>query len=468
MVTTRNMSTINRKILSLWAKEGLDLTQSSFSKLHSKESTLEEGREKYDLKPETFRKFVKHLMDKVVRMYASKEFTVSITNNNIVVNKNILKEYSTIERKDMIASRDSRWPSTSPTHATQLAQDKFTDSLIKASVIGSYIHDSLTEDAREQLEADSDFFTVEDEDAAKHYDGPSYFYCIARLVDPDNGHLVAGVKKQLRSLNVKDFNYDVKRMLAEFKNLTTRVTDLGGTLSNDDQLLNLWSACATMREKEFTRFVGELEDREAEKDPASRDSINDLIRKISAKQTRMETKNSWNAMSQEDIMLMSLVGMLESKKSKEKASKSTKSASAMVVTDAENQMIDASSTSNKTKRKEIPEWKKQPPAEGEPKEKMVNNRQYYWCAKCRAGQGMWAMHKEQEHQDDFKAIRRQMRETHSKTEGNGKKVTFNVTKDADTDDDNPNVQIKVKDELLNNAKAYLSQFTDFQEGGTQS
>ena len=254
MVATRNMSTINRKILSLWAKEGLDLTELSFSKLHSKESKFEEGREKYDLKPETFRKFAKNLINKVVRIYASKEFTVSvsITNSNDVVKKNILKEYSTIERKDIIASRDSRWPSTPPAHANQSAQDKFTDSLIKASVIGNYIHDSLTEDAREQLEANSDFFTVKDKDAAEHYDGPSYFYCIARLVDPDNGHLVAGVKKQLRSLDVKDFNYDVKQMLAEFKNLAIRVTDLGGTLSNDDQLLNLWSACATMKEKEFT------------------------------------------------------------------------------------------------------------------------------------------------------------------------------------------------------------------------
>ena len=171
-------------------------------------------------------------------------------------------------------------------------------------------------------------------------------------------------------------------------------------------------------------------------------------------------------MSQEDIMLMSVVSMLESKKAKEKCSNSSKSASAMVVTNGEKQ--NETSTSNKSKRKEIPEWKKQPPAEGEPKEKMVNNCQYNWCAKCRAGQGMWAMHKEQEHQDNFKTIKRQIQEIHPKANGNGKKVTFNVTKNADTDDDNANVQIKVKDELLNNAKSYLSQFTDFPKGGTQS
>ena len=66
MVTlTRNMSTISRKILSLWAKEGLDLTDSAFTKLHSKESKLEEGQEKHDLKPEKFRNFAKHIITRV-------------------------------------------------------------------------------------------------------------------------------------------------------------------------------------------------------------------------------------------------------------------------------------------------------------------------------------------------------------------------------------------------------------------
>ena len=230
-------------------------------------------------------------------MHATSEFTVAITNAGRYITKNVLKEYSTIQSTEMAANRDGRWPSTAPTHTTQSAQDRFTDSLIKTSVICNYIHDSLTEEAREQLEAESDFFKVQDKDGASHYDGPSYFYAIARLVDPDNGHLIAGVKRQLRSLDVKNYNYDVKEMLADFKNLSTRVVDLGGTLSTNDQLLNLWSACSTMKEKEFTRFIGELEDREAKKDSSTRDSINELVRKICAKQTRMETKNTWNSMS---------------------------------------------------------------------------------------------------------------------------------------------------------------------------
>ena len=176
VIQTRNMATINKKILSLWAKEGLDLTDSAFNKLHSKESSLEEGRERYDLKPEDFRKFAKHLFDKIVRMHVIKEFLVTVGTDT----KNLVKEYSTITNNDMIAARDQRWPVNPAIHATQSEQDKFTDALIKTSVVGNYIHQSLTDDAREQIEADSEFFTVTDEDSAEHFDGPSYFYAIAR------------------------------------------------------------------------------------------------------------------------------------------------------------------------------------------------------------------------------------------------------------------------------------------------
>ena len=451
------MSTISKKILSLWAKEGLDLTDSAFNKLHSKESKLEEGREKYDLKPEKFRKFAKHILDKVVRMHATKEFLVTVGTDT----KNLIKEYSTITNADMVAARDQRWPNGPRVHATQSSQDKFTDALIKSSVIGSYIHQSLADDAREQIEAESDFFTVTDEDGAEHFDGPSYFYAIARLVDPDNGHLVAGVKKQLRILNVKDYNYDVKRMLADFKNLSTRVIDLGGSLSKDDQLLNLWAACATMKEKEFSRFVGELEDREAEKDPTLRSSINDLIKKICAKQTRMEVKNTWNALSQEDAMIMSLVGYLDKAKNASKKSGSSSNGGSSNGNNTEKK--ETNGNKPRSRDSKIPDWKKEAPKVDEPKEKMVGNRKFYWCTKCRDGQGMWAMHKV--HNDNFKLLQRQAQaDKNVSDEVTAKKVSFNVSENMDEEND---LQIQVKEDLLNNAKAYMSQFLDFQEGGVR-
>ena len=95
-------------------------------------------------------------------------------------------------------------------------------------MIGAYIHDSLNDESKRQLNAQSDLFKVKDLEGCVYFDGASYFHCISQLVDPDNGHLVSKVKKELRHMNAKDYGYNVKKMFAEFKNLTTRVTDLGG------------------------------------------------------------------------------------------------------------------------------------------------------------------------------------------------------------------------------------------------
>ena len=45
------------------------------------------------------------------------------------------------------------------------------------------------------------------------------------------------------------------------------------------------------------------------------------------------------------------------------------------------------------------------------------------------------------------------------------KVTF--TKDTKKDSNNDDPSIKVRKDLISNAKSYLSQLSDFQEGGAQ-
>ena len=71
-----------------------------------------------------------------------------------------MKEYSSLTETQVHAARNITWPTTDPTFADQAAADRFTDKLIKASTVGSYIHESLTEDAKDQLKADNDKFVV--------------------------------------------------------------------------------------------------------------------------------------------------------------------------------------------------------------------------------------------------------------------------------------------------------------------
>ena len=58
--------------------------------------------------------------------------------------KDILREYTLINAENIADAANLRWPNPDPTFTTQEEMDEHTDKQIKASVIGSYINDSLT------------------------------------------------------------------------------------------------------------------------------------------------------------------------------------------------------------------------------------------------------------------------------------------------------------------------------------
>ena len=114
------------KGLSKWSKEGLDLTDLGLSKLHSKESTFEKDKKKYDLSSETFKTYIELLIEKVERIHAVEQCTVDISNTKKVF---MLKEYSSISNATMKVKRDKIWPTQLPATVTdQSTANKFTDA----------------------------------------------------------------------------------------------------------------------------------------------------------------------------------------------------------------------------------------------------------------------------------------------------------------------------------------------------
>ena len=445
-----------KKKLSLWSKVGLDITDAAFSKLHAKESKYEDDKKKYNLEPEKFREFADNLFLKMHRIATVNEFTIDVGGTPAVKHM-ILKEYSRVTEAQVHAQRDLRWPAVDPPLNDQVAFDKFTDCQIKASVMGSYIHDSLTEAAKQQLSADREKFIVtSNPDHEQFFDGPSYFHHIATLVDPDNGHLIEQPKSELRVLDVKNYNYDVQKMLADYKNLRRRVMDLGGTYSEDDQFLDLWQCVRTMKEKEFTMFVKNLKDAEAMKPKATRETVDSIITAICAKQVRMITDKEWNVMSPEETMVMSLVSFIEnSGGGKSKKKKKNKDSDNKAEKDSKP---DSKNDSESKEKSKIALWKKTPPKDGESRTMQRNNRTYHFCKKCHGGKGMWVLHEEKDHKDGFK-----FNKADDKKEGNSSSKTSanNSTKS----NDDPSIQ--VRKDLLNNAKAFLAARKDFQSGGAQ-
>ena len=185
----------------------------------------------------------------------------------------ILKKYTQITETETTNARTTRWPA----FATQADADIFTDNQIKAQTIGTYIHRSLTEAAKNRLKVDSDFFMVTS-DGSPYFDGPAYFYKVATLVDPDNLHLVENVREKIRGFHVKDFGYSVSTMLSEFKNQMKRLTELGGTYSEDEKFLDFWRMVGTMKEKKFHLFLDHEKSKYRGKDQ-SRSRYNRILHK---------------------------------------------------------------------------------------------------------------------------------------------------------------------------------------------
>lgn len=471
---------IVKKGLSKWGSTGLDISDSGFSKLHAKEQSFESTRKHYDLANETFLTYTDHLIEKVHRMYAKNTFTVADSATPTPNSCFILKEYTKITEDEMKTSRDLRWPAVE-NFATQVEADKASDDQIKASTVGAYIHASLTEDAKKQLKADEEHFKVIDVSGNPFFDGPSYFWKIAELVDPNNDSLVEDVRTKLRTLNVKNHGYSVIQMLAEFKNLRTRVIELGGTYSNDEQFLDFWHAITTMKEREFARYVTTERDTYRDTPKARRLTIEKYMTKFQKKETSMKSEDKWNVLSPEDSMIMALFSALDSKSSADSTTSIKQRKSKKYDQDSngkDNNDKPLTDEERKARREaRIPDWKKEKPKDSETTQLEKEGRTYHFCTKCRDGEGMWALHETDGHKDNFSQSSSKHQKS-SKTSTKDKNVSFAVDTSKDTNKDDSTKEndvqqgpkAKVKASLMRNARAYLAQLenrADFQEGGEQ-
>ena len=179
----------------------------------------------------------------------------------------------------------------------------------------------------------------------------------------------------------------------------------------------------------------------------------------------MKEDNEWNVVSQEDAMIMALVNSLENQvKKKKPGNKRSNSRQKERVKD------DESSKDNEDKEKKkwtTPEWKLQKPKPGEAQEKVVNGRTYYFCPKCNKGNGMWTLHKPSDHKDNWKLSKSDKQDDDKKKTVSFSAETKGGQDNDSSDDDSTGPSIEVHKSLLDNAKSYLAQLQNFQEGGTQ-
>ena len=433
-----------KKSLSKWAITGLDLSDSGFSKLHSKESKYPEDKELYDLKPEKFLSVRTMCKDKVAKICANGIFTLQEGNESL----NLLTQYSKIKEATITAARNALWPDQNQNNFTdQEEADKFTDAQIRASVFGSFLHSMLDESSRKQLQADKDFFTVKDaEPDGVYFDGPSYYYKLAHVVDPNNINLIQSLRDQITKMDAKDFGYSAKTMLAEFKLQQDRLRELGDTYSDTDKFRDMWKMLGTIKESHFGDYIRRKKEayhEMAEADRVKTGTFMQYVNQIRDKETTMKNDGEWNKPNKDEAMVIALLNHVLEGGKKGNGKNTQKSDS--------NGKKKGDKNSDKEKRKH-PEWKTEAPKDDNATLEK-NDRTYSWCKKCRNGKGLWALHKTDQHKDDFKP---------RSASGSNKDSTSQKKKNASKSDSKK--QVKVSDDLLKSAKSYLARFkeSDFQ------
>ena len=80
---------------------------------------------------------------------------------------------------------------------------------------------------------------------------------------------------------------------------------------------------------------------------------------------------------------------------------------------------------------------------------------------------MWALHKTEQHTSGYKPKPKKVSFQADTTSEDNSNATSGDHKDDKPKPTTNQPSISVKKELLTNAKAYLAQFSDFQQGGTQ-
>ena len=379
---TSTMATFSFKALTLWACSPLDLSDSGFSKQYA-----EEGKglsDKFNLEPTKFERFKNTIMEKGERCCMNGIFTLDQNSQKL----NLVTMFTRITETTIATAVATRWVTPLPSTATNTEKNLLQDQRIKANLLGTYLLQSLTDSAKRQL-LNSKSLWKKEFDGMIVNDGPALFWSITRIVQPDNGHLVDKLKTRILDLSVKNFGFSVKTMLSKFTSLSDEIGDLRGTYNEDDKQLDFWRAVKTMPEQKFAMFVSQQHDIYRTTPKSTRETVTALISKMVAKQVNMEAENEWNKLSFEQSQILALTARLQD------ATKAVKPKSTHFETGSSNNQSD-----KEKKKFKYPEWKKIPPSEGEPSEKIVDSVTYYYCPHDHNGHGgVWGRHKLEDHKD---------------------------------------------------------------------
>ena len=184
------MATFGLKALTPWACSPLDLSNSGLSKQYA-----EEGKglsDKFNLDPTKFENFKNIIMEKGERCCMNSILTFDDNGKKL----NIVTMFTRITETMVEAAVTTRWVTPLPATATNTEKNILQDQRIKANLLGTFLLQSLSDSAKRQLHNTKSIWKKQFNGIIVN-DGPALFWCIMRIVQPDNGHLVDKLKTRI-------------------------------------------------------------------------------------------------------------------------------------------------------------------------------------------------------------------------------------------------------------------------------
>ena len=385
-------------IRNVWSKNGLDLSDSAFSKVYHQEVSFSEkddsgdSLKKFELEPHRFEELRTLLNRKQNRMALKQLLQVKEGG----VDLDLLDQPQLISKPTMNTHRDNVWRVVDLTTESQQDVNTVYDNQLKCHAFGSWILNCLTNRAIQKLEFSKSDWTIE-QDGEVYVHGPLIFWYIVDAVKPNNDTLIQHTKDKLAKLQVKEFDNSVKEMLTEFDNLCTEVeVRLKGQVTEDEKVSALWKALESMKDEHFSRIVSD-EKRAYRRQPhANQKKHSELIEMFKREQTDLEADGKWNQPNK-DQQILALTSILQSVVKQVNNVKSSWNGS------ADDPSKPAKDTSKKFKAN-IPAWKYERKEDETSRE--VEGKTYYWCDKhtnpTTGSKGMWTLHKPEDHKGPSK------------------------------------------------------------------
>ena len=195
--------------MNIWAKKGLDLTDSTFGKIYEAATHFNETDDngkplkKFPLEDERFEEFRKLLTKRVNKMAMGKLVKLSQDGEDF----KLLEQAPLVTEATMITHRDEIWDSSKDPTSTSTQEEVYAiqDQRIKCHTLGTWILDALSSTAITKLESSEPKYLIEKDDNTFVH-GPFLYWLIVEDIKPNTDTLIDNAKIRLNSLQIVDFD----------------------------------------------------------------------------------------------------------------------------------------------------------------------------------------------------------------------------------------------------------------------